>query len=192
MKFIETELAGAFLVDIEPIQDDRGFFARSFCTSEFAAHGLDPTVAQCNVSFNRRRGTVRGMHWQRPPFGEVKLVRCTAGSILDVIVDLRPESPTFLQHFAVELASCNHRLLYIPTGFAHGFQTLLADTEVYYQMSQPYVPAAAAGVRWNDPAVAIRWPEEVTVISERDSTYPDFQGARDARLALFSEAQHCV
>ena len=192
MKFIETGLAGALLIDVEPIEDDRGFFARSFCHSQFETHGLDPSVAQCNVSFNRRRGTVRGMHLQRAPFEEAKLIRCTAGSVFDVIVDLRPASPTFLQHVGFELTAANHRMVYVPKGFAHGFQTLVDDTEVHYQMSQPYVPEAGAGFRWNDSALSIRWPTEMAVISERDATYPDFQGIHDARLTVCTEAPHCV
>jgi dTDP-4-dehydrorhamnose 3,5-epimerase len=173
MTFTATPLAGAFVIDPEPIEDERGFFARSFCVEEFRARGLNPRVVQCNVSFNRRRGTVRGLHYQRAPHGEAKLVRCTAGALYDVIVDLRPDSPTMQRHFAIELSARNRRMLYIPEGCAHGFQTLEDGTEVFYQMSAPYTADATAGVRWNDPAFGIEWPLEVTVISERDRSYPD-------------------
>lgn len=174
MIFEETELAGAFIIRPQPIEDERGFFARTFCVREFEAHGLEPRLVQCNISFNRRRGTLRGMHLQRAPHEEAKLVRCTAGGIHDVIVDLRPGSPTRLRHTAVDLTAANRTMLYVPGGFAHGFITLEDDTEVFYQMSEFYAPEAAAGFRWNDPAFGIEWPVEVTVISERDRTYPDF------------------
>ena len=153
----------------------RGFFARSFCAREFTAHGLNPHIAQCNISFNRKRGTVRGLHLLRPPHAEAKLVRCTAGAIYDVVVDLRQASPTFRTHFGVELNARNRKALYVPEGVAHGFQTLDDDTEVFYQMSAFFVPAAATGVRWDDPGFGIEWPLAVTVISEQDRTYPDFQ-----------------
>lgn len=175
MIFEATPLAGAFVVAIEPIEDERGFFARSFCAAEMEARGLSTRVSQCNVSFNRRSGTLRGMHFQRPPHAEAKLVRCTAGRIHDVVVDLRIGSPTFARHFGVELSAENRKALYVPEGFAHGFQTLEDDTEILYQMSHPFVADAAAGFRWNDPAFAIRWPLEVAVISERDSSFPDFE-----------------
>ena len=154
--------------------DERGFFARTFCRQEFEAHGLNAEVAQCNVSFNKRKGTLRGMHYQATPFGEAKLVRCTAGSIYDVIIDLRPTSATFKKHFAVELSAKNGRMLYIPEDFAHGFQTLQEDTEVFYQMAQRYSAEHARGVRWNDPAFGIEWPEGERIIIERDRNYPDF------------------
>jgi dTDP-4-dehydrorhamnose 3,5-epimerase len=178
MIFEETPLRGAFAIAIEPIEDERGFFARSFCAREMQAHGLCSQVSQCDVSFNRRRGTVRGMHLQRPPHAEVKLVCCTAGRIHDVIVDLRVGSPTFARHFAIELTARNRRALYVPRGFAHGFQSLEDDTEVFYQMSQAHAPHAAAGFRWNDPAFGIEWPLDVSVISERDRSFPDFQPDR--------------
>jgi dTDP-4-dehydrorhamnose 3,5-epimerase len=173
--FTPTAAAGAVLVDPEEMEDERGFFARSFCAREFRAHGLDPRVAQCNISFNRRKGTVRGLHFQHPPHAEAKLVRCTRGALYDVVVDLRSDSPTFLVHVGVELSALNHRMLYVPEGFAHGFQTLEDDTEVFYQMSAPFVADAVGGVRWNDPAFAVDWPLAVSEISERDRTYPDFR-----------------
>jgi len=172
--FTETKLAGAFVIELERHTDERGFFARTFCQQEFEAHGLKAEVAQCNVSFNKRKGTLRGMHYQAPPFAEAKLVRCTAGSIYDVIIDLRPASATFKRHFAVELSAENHRMLYIPESFAHGFQTLEDDTEVFYQMAQRYSAEHARGVRWNDPAFGIEWPKGERIIIERDRNYPDF------------------
>ena len=174
MIFTETKLAGAFVIELERHTDERGFFARTFCWQEFEAHGLKAEVAQCNVSFNKRKGTLRGMHYQAPPFAEAKLVRCTAGSIYDVIIDLRPASATFKRHFAVELSAENHRMLYIPESFAHGFQTLEDDTEVFYQMAQRYSAEHARGVRWNDPAFGIEWPKGERIIIERDRNYPDF------------------
>jgi dTDP-4-dehydrorhamnose 3,5-epimerase len=174
MRFIETNLRGAFRIEPERREDGRGFLARTFCTSEFAAHGLDTQIAQCNVSFNPRSGTLRGMHFQVPPHEEAKLLRCTRGSIYDAIVDLRPDSRTFRQYFGLKLSANTGNMLYIPKGFAHGFLTLEDDTEVFYQMSDAYVPEAGRGVRWDDPAFAIRWPLAVNVISERDRTYPDF------------------
>jgi dTDP-4-dehydrorhamnose 3,5-epimerase len=172
--FTETKLAGAFVIELERHTDERGFFARTFCQQEFEAHGLKAEVAQCNVSFNKRKGTLRGMHYQAAPFAEAKLVRCTAGSIYDVIIDLRPASATFKRHFAVELSAENHRMLYIPEDFAHGFQTLVDDTEVFYQMAQRYSAERARGVRWNDPAFGIEWPKGERIIIERDQNYPDF------------------
>ncbi|MGB5814903.1 MAG: dTDP-4-dehydrorhamnose 3,5-epimerase [Thermoanaerobaculia bacterium] len=174
MIFLETPLAGAFVIDIEPHEDERGFFARTFCQEEFEAHGLDSTVVQSSVSFNRQRGTLRGMHFQAPPHEESKVVRCTAGAIYDVIVDLRPLSPTFVQWHAVTLSAENRTMFYIPGGFAHGFLTLEDNTEVLYQMSEFYYPDSARGVRWDDPAFGIEWPVEPTAISDRDQSYPDF------------------
>jgi len=173
--FGSTPLPGAAVVDLERREDERGFFARSFCQREFEAQGLETTVAQCNVSFNRRRGTLRGMHWQAAPHGEAKLVRVTRGALWDVIVDLRPESATYCRWFGVELSAENHRALYIPRGFAHGFQTLVDDVEVFYQMSTSYVPDAQRGVRWDDPAFGIEWPILPPFLSERDATYPDYR-----------------
>lgn len=173
MIFRETPLAGAFVIDIERHEDARGFFARSFCREEFAAHGLVTAWAQSNVSYNRRRGTLRGMHWQVEPEEEVKLVRCTAGALHDVIVDLRPGSPTLGAFTAAELSADNRRMLYVPAGFAHGFVTLADDTEVFYEMSHPHAPTAARGFRHDDPRIAIDWPEPARVVSERDAGYPD-------------------
>jgi len=172
--FTETKLAGAFVIEPERRADKRGFFARTYCRQEFEEHGLNPDVVQCNVSFNKRKGTLRGMHYQAAPFAEVKLVRCTSGSIYDVIIDLRPASTTFKQYFAAELSAENRRMLYIPEDFAHGFQTLQDDTEVFYQMAQGYSAEHARGVRWNDPAFGIEWPKDERIIIQRDQNYPDF------------------
>ncbi len=174
MIFTPAALPGAYIIDLEPITDERGFFARSWCGDEFAAHGLDPALAQCNISFNHRKGTLRGMHYQTAPHGEAKLVRCTMGAIHDVIIDLRPESPTYTQHVAVELTAENRRALFVPEGFAHGFQTLVDESEAFYQMSRSFVAGAASGVRWDDPAFSIAWPEDKRTISERDRQWPDF------------------
>jgi dTDP-4-dehydrorhamnose 3,5-epimerase len=175
MRLAPTEMAGVMVVEMERREDSRGFFARSFCADEFARAGLDARVSQCNVSFNERRGTLRGMHWQAEPHGEAKLVRCTAGEIFDVVVDLRAQSPTYRRWLGFELSARNHRALFIPTGIAHGFQTLADGSEVFYQMSVPYEGQAARGVRWNDPAFAIRWPLASPIVSERDAGYADFQ-----------------
>jgi dTDP-4-dehydrorhamnose 3,5-epimerase len=179
MIFKETELKGAYIVEIEPVEDDRGFFGRTFCRNEFEAHGLNPNVAQCSSSFSRRSGTLRGLHYQAAPYAEAKLVRCVAGSIFDVIVDLRTASSTRAQWFGLELRSRGRDMLYVPEGFAHGFETLEDDTEVLYQISQFYSPAAARGVRWNDPAFAIRWPREITVISDRDRKFPEYEVGKE-------------
>lgn len=173
MIFTETTLRGAYVIDVEPHADFRGLFARTWDVEAFAARGLETGVAQCSVSFNNRRGTLRGMHFQRPPFAECKIVRCTRGAFLDVIVDLRRESPTFLRHVAVELSADNRRALYIPAGFAHGFQTLVDSTEVFYQMNVGHAPAHAGGIRWNDPALGIEWPIADPIILDRDAAYPD-------------------
>lgn len=172
MKFVATPLAGAYLIELARIEDDRGFFARSFCRDEFRAHGLSPTVAQCNVSWNRRKGTLRGLHYQDRPHEEAKLVRCTRGALWDVIVDLREQSPTRLQWHGVRLVADSGDALYVPEGVAHGFQTLVDDTEVLYQMSEPYYPELARGVRWDDPRLRIAWPLPEPILSERDRTYP--------------------
>ena len=174
MIFQPTGLAGAYVIAIERLSDARGFFARSFCAREFEDHGLNPSLAQCNISYNRHAGTLRGMHFQASPFEEAKLVRCTRGAIHDVIIDLRPDSPTFMQHVGVQLTPDARNMLYVPEGFAHGFLTLEDHTEVFYQMSEFYVPGAARGFRWDDPAFAIDWPAPVSVISERDAAYADF------------------
>jgi dTDP-4-dehydrorhamnose 3,5-epimerase len=176
MIFTPTRLAGMWLVEIEPYSDERGHFARTWCRREFEAHGLDTDLAQASLSFNRARGTIRGLHFQRPPHGEVKLVRCTRGAIFDVAVDLRPASPTRRQWQGFELTAENGMALYIPRGFAHGFQTLAPDSEVFYQISQFYAPEAASGVRYDDPAFAIAWPLPVAAISPQDRAWPDHCG----------------
>ena len=173
MKFIETKLKDSFIITPDLIEDERGFFARTFCRLEFEEHGLNSDLVQCNISFNKTKGTLRGMHYQAAPHAEIKLVRCTAGTIYDVIVDMRQESPTFRQWLAVELSEKNRQLLYVPEGFAHGYQTLQPQTEVFYQVSASYHPASERGVRWNDPALGIKWPLPAIVISKKDSSYPD-------------------
>lgn len=175
MIFHETKLPGVFEIHVEPQADERGFFARSWCQREFADHGLNPKMAQCNVSVTSRKGTLRGVHFQAVPYAETKLVRCTRGAIYDVVLDLRPHSPSFRDWIAVVLTAENYNMVYVPEGCAHGFQTLQDDIEVFYQMSEFYNPEAARGVRWDDPAFRIAWPEKVEVISERDRTYPDFE-----------------
>lgn len=175
MKFTETKLKGAYIIEPKLITDERGFFARSWCQKEFTERGLNPNLVQCNISFNLKKGTLRGMHYQAKPHEEAKLVRCTMGAIYDVIIDIRSESPTFKQWVAVELTAENRKMLYIPEGMAHGFQTLLDNTEVFYQMSEFYHPELAGGVRWDDPVFQILWPEFNTrVISEKDLSYPGF------------------
>ncbi len=172
MRFEETKLKGAYVVDVEPIRDNRGFFARSFCAREFEQRGLQAVVAQCNVSFNPRKGTLRGMHSSVEPGAEAKLVRCTRGAIWEVIVDLRPDSPTYLGHVGIELSAENHRALYIPVGFAHGLQTLTDDAEIFYQMSEFYIAGVQRSYRFDDPAFGIAWPLEVAVISDKDAKAP--------------------
>jgi dTDP-4-dehydrorhamnose 3,5-epimerase len=174
MIFTETKLKGAFTVEIDRLEDERGFFARSWCRREFEAHGLDPGLVQCNISFNLKAGTMRGMHYQAKPFEESKLIRCTKGAVHDVIVDLRPDSPTFGQYAGFLLTSENRRMVFVPKSFAHGFLTLEDETEVFYQMSEFYFPEHGRGFRWNDPRFGISWPREINVISERDRNYPDF------------------
>jgi dTDP-4-dehydrorhamnose 3,5-epimerase len=174
MRFTETKVAGAFLIEPEPIADERGFFARTWCREEFADHGLNPELAQANISFNHRKGTLRGLHYQEPPHAEAKLVRSVRGAIWDLALDLRSDSPSYLAWFGAELSDANRAMLYVPEGCAHGFLTLTDDAEVAYQMSAPYAPQAARGVRFDDPAFGISWPGEVVVINERDRTYPDF------------------
>lgn len=174
MIFRETRLKGAFLIEPERIEDERGYFSRTWCRKEFESRGLNPRLAQCNISYTRRRGTLRGMHYQEEPYGETKLVRCLRGELYDVIIDLRPGSPTFREWLPATLSGENGTMLYIPEGFAHGFLTLRDDTEVFYQMSEYYRPDSARGVRWDDPAFGIRWPLAVKVISERDKSYRDY------------------
>ena len=175
MRFTATPIPGVMILDLEPHADHRGFFARSWCDREAAAHGLAPLRStQCNISFNRRKGTLRGMHYQSAPFEEVKLVRCTAGALYDVAVDVRPGSAAFGRHVGVELTAANRRMLYVPAGCAHGFLTLADDTEVFYQMSEVYSPEHQRGFRWDDPRFGVHWPAPIEEISERDRTYPDF------------------
>jgi dTDP-4-dehydrorhamnose 3,5-epimerase len=180
VKFLETRLSGAYLVEPERHEDERGFFARTWCREEFGAHGLVPELAQCSVSRNKAVGTLRGLHFQRAPHEEAKLVRCTAGAIFDVIVDLRPASPNHAKWFGVELDAERGKALYVPKGFAHGFQTLVDGAEVLYMISDPFVPDASAGVRWNDSAFGIDWPHvKERTISERDRTWPDYVPATE-------------
>lgn len=174
MIFHPTPLNGAYLIEQQRIADERGFFARTWCQNEFAAQGLENNLVQCSVSFNTLGGTLRGLHYQLPPFAETKVVRCTQGAIYDVMVDLRPTSLTFCQWFGAELSAVNGHALYIPKGFAHGFQTLTDNAEVFYQMSEFYAPECAGGARWNDPRFQIHWPTAVTVLSTKDQAYPDF------------------
>jgi len=174
MKFKATKLKGAFIIEMELIRDSRGFFARAWCQKEFEDHGLVAQVVQANVSYNRKKGTLRGMHYQVAPVEETKLVRCVRGGIYDVIIDLRPESPTYKQWMGVELTAENYKMLYVPENFAHGLQTLEDDTEVIYQVSQFYTPGAERGMRWNDPAFRIEWPQDIEVISDKDADWPDY------------------
>lgn len=168
MHFTETKLKGAYIIDLERREDPRGFFARAFCQKEFEKHGLKPIIAQANIASNRREGTVRGMHFQFPPAGETKLVRCTRGAILDIVVDLRPESPTYLQHVSVELNEDNHRALYVPERFAHGYQTLQDNTDTSYQVGEFYTPNCEGGLMYNDVQLGLKWPLPLSVISEKD------------------------
>lgn len=172
MRFEPTVLGGAFVIDSERLADERGFFARTFCQREFEQHGLNPCVAQCSVSFNHKRGTLRGMHYQAAPREEAKLVRCTRGAIYDVIIDLRPQSPTFRRWIGVELSAANGRALYVPEGFAHGYLTLHDHSEVFYQVSESYSPDCERGLCFNDPAFAIKWPFEPVLISDKDRNHP--------------------
>jgi dTDP-4-dehydrorhamnose 3,5-epimerase len=173
--FTETPLRAAFVIEPDPVEDARGLLVRTWCRREFEAHGLDTRIAQCSTLFNKRRGTLQGMHYQAPPAAETKLVRCTRGAIYDVLIDLRPDSPTFTEHFAVVLTADNRKMLHVPVGVAHGFQTLEDGTEVLYQMSEFHSPEHARGVRWDDPIFGISWPDDERIILERDRTYPDFR-----------------
>ena len=175
MKFEETSLKDAWIIDLESFVDARGYFARAFCANEFQAHGIDPKFVQCNLSHNHQAGTLRGMHIQNAPVEESKLIRCIRGALYDVIIDLRPTSPTYLMHFGVELTADNKRMLYVPKGFAHGFQTLQDDTEAMYMIDEFYTPEHQRGFRYNDPIFAIDWPLPVEVISEKDSAWPLFE-----------------
>ena len=177
MKFIETSLKGAFLIELERRGDDRGWFARLFCQNEYDQHGLCRNIMQVNTSFSKIKGTLRGMHYQLAPKAEDKIVRCLRGALLDVIVDLRPDSATFLQHICVELTAENRSMLFVPKGFAHGFLTLEEDTEAFYLVTEFYSPQHERGLRYNDPKLRIRWPFEPTVVSDKDSKHPDFDPA---------------
>jgi dTDP-4-dehydrorhamnose 3,5-epimerase len=185
--FTETKLEGAFVIDLERRADERGFFARAFCQHEFRDHGLKPVIAQANVASNNKKGTLRGMHFQYPPMAETKLVRCTRGAILDIIVDLRPESPTYLQHVAVELTEENMRALYVPERFAHGYQTLHDGTDTSYQVGEFYAPNTEGGLRYDDPKLGLAWPLPVSVISPKDQAFPplhDIEGELKRKMAL--------
>ena len=187
MIFTETKLKGAFVIDIERRVDERGCFARTFCQHEFRDHGLKPVIAQANVASNNKKGTLRGMHFQYPPMAETKLVRCTRGAILDIIVDLRPESPTYLQHVAVELTEENMRALYVPERFAHGYQTLHDGTDTSYQVGEFYAPNTEGGLRYDDPKLGLAWPLPVSVISPKDQAFPplhDIEGELKRKMAL--------
>jgi len=171
-----TPLAGAYTVSLERREDERGFFARAFCRDEFMAAGIEPDLVQANLSYNRLRGTLRGLHYQHPPYQETKLVRCVAGSLFDVIVDVRPESSTYRRWFGVELSEANQLALFVPRGFAHGLIVLQDETSVFYMVSESYAPDSEAGLRWDDPGIGIDWPIEPTVISEKDRAWPDHGG----------------
>lgn len=171
MIFTETKLKGAFIIDVERKEDSRGFFARAFCQKEFKAHGLKPVIAQANLAYNVKKGTMRGMHFQFPPAAETKVVRCTRGGILDIIVDLRPESPTYLQHISVEMNEDNFRALYVPERFGHGYQVLRDNTDTSYQVGEFYTPGCESGLLYNDPALALKWPLPVSVISDKDKAW---------------------
>lgn len=174
MIFTELELKGAYLLEIKKISDDRGFFGRSWCKNEMEEHGLNGNVVQQNVSLSKQKGTLRGMHYQPDPYAETKLIRCTRGTIYDVIIDIRPDSPTWKQWVGVELSADNYKMVYVPEGFAHGFLTLEDNSEVTYLVTQFYAPGAEAGIRYNDPLFGVEWPGKVQVISDRDSSHPDF------------------
>ena len=175
MKFSKTSLNGLIVIDVEPVEDERGFFARSWCKDEFVREGLTAQISQCSISFNAQVGTLRGLHYQVEPHSETKVLRCTRGAIFDVLLDLRPESSTFMRWESFELTAENCRMLYVPPGLAHGFITISPNSEVFYQIDKPYVPGAARGVRWNDPAFSITWPIKPQTISAKDSNYPDFK-----------------
>ena len=174
MKFTETKLKGAYIIDLNKLEDDRGFFARAWCQKEFEEHGLNGRLSQANMSYNKRKGTLRGLHYQIAPYQEAKMVRCVRGALYDVIVDLRKDSPTYKQWIGVELTQDNHRMLYVPEDFGHAFITLVDDTVAFYQVSEFYTPGAERGLRWNDPALGIDWPMEPAVVSEKDANWPDF------------------
>ena len=182
MIFNRTKIEGVVLIELEEIEDSRGFFARAWCKEEFKENGLNSTLEQCNFAFNRKRGTLRGLHYQAKPFEEAKLIRCIKGAIFDVVVDIRPNSATYKQHQAFNLIDTNRHALYIPEGCAHGYQTLEDNSEVFYQMSRSYAPEYAKGLRWNDPAFSIDWPIKNPIILERDGNYPDFISPTPSQL----------
>jgi len=186
MIFTETKLKGAFIIDIERREDSRGYFARAFCQHEFEAHGLKPIIAQANVAFNRSKGTLRGMHFQFPPVAETKFVRCTRGAILDIIVDLRPESPTYLEHISVELSAENGRGLYVPERFAHGYQVLCDTTETSYQVGEFYAPGSEGGLLYSDPRLGVKWPLPVTIMSDKDKQWKPLSEQEDQIRRLMS------
>lgn len=186
MIFTSTPLSGAYVIELERREDDRGFFARAFCRHEFEAYGLNPVIAQANIASNRIKGTVRGMHFQFPPAAETKLVRCTRGAILDIIVDLRPDSPTYLQHFAVELNENNQRALYIPERFAHGYQVLCDNTDTSYQVGEFYTPGVEGGLMYDDPRLGLEWPLPVTVISGKDQAWASLDAIEDEIVSRMS------
>ena len=175
MIFTETKLRGAYIIELEKLQDERGFFARSFCQEEFKQHRLNFHIVQCNISYNKKKRTLRGMHYQVAPYEEAKLVSCIKGAMYDVIIDLRPDSPTYCQWIGAELTQKNYTMMYIPEGFAHGFQTLEVDTIIFYQMSEFYHPKSARGIRWNDPAFGIEWQIPQPILSERDKSFQNFE-----------------
>ncbi|WP_291571673.1 dTDP-4-dehydrorhamnose 3,5-epimerase [Clostridium sp. UBA4548] len=175
MIFKETKLKGAYIIEIEPIEDERGFFARSWCKEEFESIGLNPNLKQCNISYNKHKGTIRGMHFQTAPYEEAKLVRCIRGAIYDVIIDLREHSETFMKWIGVEITAENRKALYIPEGFAHGFQTIEENSEVFYQMSESYHAEHAAGIKWNDTTFGIEWPLPIISISDKDNSFQSFK-----------------
>jgi dTDP-4-dehydrorhamnose 3,5-epimerase len=174
LKFTETSLKGAYVIEINKLEDERGFFGRSWCANEMKAHGLKTNIAQANTSFSKKKGTLRGMHYQNDPYQETKLIRCTRGAIFDVIIDLRPESPTYKKWYGVQLTQDNYKMLYVPEDFAHGFITLTDDSEVTYLVTQFYTPGAEAGIRWDDAQFDIKWPVSPTVISDKDRNHPDY------------------
>lgn len=195
MIFTETKLRGAFMIDVDRKEDNRGFFARTFCQHEFEDHGLRPVIAQANLAFNRRKGTLRGMHFQFPPVAETKLVRCTRGAILDIIVDLRPESPTYLEHVAVELSADNRRALFVPERFAHGYQALEDSTETSYQMGEFYAPGVEGGLAPGDPGLGLNWPLPITEISAKDATWAPLSEVEDeirSRMTVSEELETAV
>ena len=177
MKFTESRIPGAWIIDVTEIHDDRGFFAMTWLPGEFTRRGLDPSLAQCNLAWNHKRGTLRGMHFQNSPHQQVKIIRCTRGALLDVIIDLRPDSPAYRQWEAVELSADNRRMFYIPKGIAHGYITLTDAAEAYYHASTPWAPLAESGVRWNDPAFGIKWPFDPVIVSEKDAGWPLLEGS---------------